>query len=78
MSSTLCFYTDAAKTLGFGLIFDTHWSFGEWPELWKQKNIAFLEFFPIVVGVVMWSSQLANKRVLFYSDNASVIQIINT
>ena len=25
----------------------------------------------------MWSSQLANKRLLYYSDNKSVVQIIN-
>ena len=40
----LMFFTDAPKTLGFGIIFDPHWSFAEWPELWKQQNIAFLEF----------------------------------
>lgn len=77
-SSILSFYTDAAKTLGFGIIFNNHWSYGEWPKEWKEKNIAVLELFPIVLGAVMWSEHLANKRVLFFSDNESVVHIINT
>lgn len=76
-SNILQFFTDAAQSLGFGIIFGRQWAYGEWPDNWKQRNIAILEFFPIVLGVCLWHSELANKKVLFYSDNESVVQVIN-
>ena len=48
-SYSLRFYTDAAKTSGYGLIFGKQWAYGKWPDSWKAQNISFLEFFPIVV-----------------------------
>ena len=76
-SSHLKFYTDAAQSLGFGIVFDRKWVYGKWPPNWNQKNIAFLELFPIVLGVHMWGESLRNRRVLFFSDNESVVHVIN-
>lgn len=30
-SPSIQFYTDAAKTVGYGIVFGTRWAFGEWP-----------------------------------------------
>lgn len=76
-SSHLKFYTDAAQSLGFGIIFGRKWAFGKWPSDWTHKNIAFLELFPIVLGVRMWGDSLANKRILFFTDNDSIVHVIN-
>lgn len=45
--------------------------------MWKTFNIAFLELFPIVIAVHVWGSLMADKRIIFFSDNAAVVDIIN-
>ena len=42
-----------------------------------QLPIAFLELFPIVLALRLWKTVLQNKRVVFWSDNQSVVAIIN-
>ena len=76
-SHNLTFYTDAAQSSGYGILFGKHWAYGTWPDAWKANNICFLEFFPILVGLSTWCSELRNKRVLFMSDNESVVHVIN-
>ena len=76
-SEHLNFYTDAAKSLGFGIVFGASWTYGEWPENWKVKDISFLEFFPILLALNLWCDRLKNKRVMFISDNDSVVHVIN-
>ena len=76
-SSHLKFYTDAAQSLGFGIVFGRKWAYGKWPSDCTHKNIAFLELFPIVPGVQMWGESLANKRILLFTDNDSVVHVIN-
>ena len=76
-SDTLHLYTNAAGSIGFGAVFGCHWLQGLWPEMWKTFNIAFLELFPIVIAVHVWGSLMADKRIIFFSDNAAVVYIIN-
>ena len=72
-------YTDASGSIGFGGYFRGSWFQGHWPEhvLASSPSIAWLEFFPIVVAVTIWGESLSGKRVLFRSDNQSVVAIIN-
>lgn len=54
-SGQLLFYTDAAKSKGYSIVFARHWAYGEWPKNWKnERDISLLEFFPIVVGLSLW------------------------
>lgn len=76
-SDTLTLYTDSAGSIGFGAVFGNRWLHGLWPASWTTYNIAILEFFPIVGAVHIWGSLMADKCVLFYSDNAAVVDIIN-
>ena len=76
-SYNLKFYTDAAQSSGYGILLGKHWAYGTWPDAWKANNICFLELFPIVVGHSTWCSELRNKRVLFMTDNESVVHVIN-
>ena len=73
------FYTDAAGSVGFGISFQNKWAQGRWPVeiLAKNYSIAFLELFPIVVGIQLWGTQLANTKVLFWSDNQTVVHVVN-
>ena len=76
-SQALQLYTDSAGSIGFGAIFGRHWFYGSWPGHWKTYNIALLGLFPIVIAVHIWGSLMSNKRVMFFSDNASVVDVIN-
>lgn len=73
------FYTDSAGSIGFGVYFGGKWVQGKWPSfvLERAYSIAFLELFPIVVGLTIWGPVLANRKVLFWSDNQTVVHVVN-
>jgi hypothetical protein len=77
-------FTDssAAKGNGFGAFFQGSWICKPWPKEWHDrgytKDITLLEYFPILVAIYVWGDRLRNKKVLFYCDNKSVVQVINT
>ena len=68
---------DAAGSLGYGGIFGSEWSFGAWPDEWKQLNITILEFCPIVLSVLLFGDKMCNQRITFFTDNAALVDIIN-
>lgn len=67
---------------GFGIYFQGHWAYGSWPIAWHQqqvtKDITFLELFPIVAALFIWQDELRHRRLVFNSDNQSVVSIINS
>ena len=64
-SHQLKLYTDASGALGFGAILGKHWCYGEWPDSWRHRNIAILEFYPIVLSLHLWGHEMRNRRILF-------------
>ncbi|KAM4771085.1 uncharacterized protein WCC33_002900 [Rhinophrynus dorsalis] len=74
-------YTDAAGAVGFGAFFQGQWCAERWPEAWHSqgltRNLTLLELFPIVVALELWYDGLANKEVVFWTDNMSVVYAIN-
>lgn len=82
--SYLQLYTDSAGGTkgGFGIYFAGSWAHASWPHSWSLSDIVrdmtFLELFPVYVAIVLWSPQLANKRILFHIDNSAVVQVINS
>ncbi len=75
--SDVQFFTDASGGIGFGGYYRGQWFQGRWPEQEKERSIAWLEFFPIVVSVVLWGEQLKGKRIVIRSDNKPAVAIIN-
>lgn len=80
-NSQLELYTDASGSWGFGAFFQGAWSAEAWPASWAQldllRNMTLLELFPIVVAVELWGEDLRNRRVVFWTDNMSVVHVIN-
>ena len=74
-------FTDSAAGigLGFGAVFGHKWTYGIWPQSWHDKeimkDITVLELFPILVCLVVWGHMFKNKKLLFHSDNQSVVYI---
>ena len=74
--------SSGSKGNGFGLYFNGKWAYARWPDEWFSgdilQDITFLEFFPIVVALLIWGPILRNKKIIFRSDNLSVVHIINS
>ena len=75
-SHHLKLYTDASGAIGFGAVFGKHWCYGEWPTSWRHRNIAFLEFYPIVLSLYLWGHLIKDQRVLFFTDNEALVHVI--
>lgn len=73
-STKLDLYTDASSALGFGAIFGSRWCFGKWPASWSYRNIAILEFYPIVLSLYLWGHAMRNRCILFFADNESLVK----
>ena len=72
------FFTDASGSIGFGGFFAGRWFQGHWPaNFGNSHSITFLEFFPVVVAVVLWAPLLSGKRIILRSDNEAVVAILN-
>ncbi len=71
-------YTDAAKSIGYGAILDSHWFAAQWPSSWwNDQNITLLELIPIAVALDVWKHHLRNKAVTIHSDNQALVYALN-
>jgi len=77
MSNTLELYTNSAGSRGYGAVFGKHWLYGKWPHAWHHLNIATLKFFPNVIALHIWGPKMSNKCILLFTDNATLVDIIN-
>ena len=71
-SIKLKLFTDAAGSIGFGAIFGNAWCYGRWPDHWLHRNIAILEFYPIVLSLCLWGNKMRNHSILFFTDNEAL------
>ena len=77
-SDTLRLYSDAAGVHGgFAAVFGNDWFTGIWPPEIEPEHITVKELFPIVLAVEIWGKCLENRKVLFFTDNSAVVEIIN-
>ena len=76
-SVSLQLFTDAAGAHGFGAVFGSHWCYGEWPKTWLGQNIAILEFYPIVLSLMLWGDHIRDRCITFFTDNEALVHVIN-
>ena len=74
---SLQLFTDAAGAYGFGAVFGALWCYGEWPGEWKGQNIAILEFYPIVLSLLLWGDKIRDKCLTIFADNEALVHVIN-
>ena len=72
-------FTDASGGIGFGGFLQGRWFHDHWPPGLDSSNhsIAWMEFFPIVVAMVLWGDRMSRKKIIIRSDNESVVAIVN-
>ena len=68
--------TDASG-FAFSAVLGSKWMQGSFPTSWVKVNIAVKELLPIVLAVKKWGAEFANSRVLFLTDNESIMYVIN-
>ena len=77
-STDLHLFTDASLT-GYGIVCGTHWAHGLFPPQERlNKSMTWREFFPILVAVTIFCSDLADKKICFVTDNSGVYHIIKS
>ena len=82
MATEICMFSDAsrAENLGFGGICNTSWMYSAWPTGFiaeKQPSIEYLELYALVATVCNWVHRYANKRIILFCDNQSVVHMVN-
>ena len=77
-SDSIKLYSDAAGVYGgFAAVFGCRWIAGDWTPDMEPLHITVKELFPIVLALEIWGHLLTNHKLLFLSDNAAVVDIIN-
>ena len=77
-ASEIEIYTDASLE-GYGIVCGTSWIMQPFPKfLEPQPSMTWREFYPILVAVHAFESVLANKKVVFITDNMGVFHIIRS
>lgn len=69
--------SDASGSIGYGAFWGTRWFNGAWKSDQHSSSIAFKELYPIVLAAQIWGGEWQRQHVLFRSDNASVVHLVN-
>ena len=79
------FFSDASAskkiTSGFGCFFKGRWTFAFWEPNYistYKPSIEYLELFALCMGVLTWGHLLKNRRVIIFTDNQSVRDMVNS
>lgn len=75
-SDHVTLHTDASGCHGFAATLGSSWFASPWDDNLVKYQIALKELFPIVL-VLIWGSNMRDKKVLLMSDNMAVVHIIN-
>ena len=70
-SDSLCMSTDAAQSKGYAAVLKNQWLAGSWSPEEQHSHISVLEFYPILLAVLLWEESLKNKNILFLCDNSN-------
>ena len=76
-ASGLTLSTDSSGSWGCAAIFKDECLALRWPPTLPRKNLALLEFYPIVLAVFIWAVELLNARLVVECDNLATVFIIN-
>ena len=77
LANDLNLFTDASGTIGFGIYYQGEWLAEPWPDHIIQSvySIQWKEIFPIFVAATIWGHQWSTKKILFHSDNQTVVDV---
>ncbi|XP_062591615.1 uncharacterized protein LOC134253122 [Saccostrea cucullata] len=76
-SQKLHIYTDASGALGYAAVYGSKWFAQSWLDIHTDYHISVKELFPIVLLVEIWGTHFSNQKILFFTDNIAVVEVIN-
>ena len=79
-ATELDFFTDSSGVVGMGGYCMTEWFYQVWDSTFIQKHnpsIEYLELYAVTTGVLLWIHKFQNKRVVIFTDNESVTNMVN-
>lgn len=76
-SHKLHMYTDASGSMGYAAVYGSKWFVEFWLDIHANYHISIKELFPIVLLMEIWGTHLSNQKILFFSDNLAVVQVVN-
>ena len=68
----------AASNCGFSAYFKNEWFADKWPRDTQDISVPVKEMIPVVIAAELWGHLWARKRVLFRSDNLSVVSTLQS
>ena len=68
-------FTDAAKALGYGLIFGSKWIYGEWDQEALDLSISVLEMYPIALAFLIFSHNFKGRSIIIHTDNEALVHV---
>lgn len=73
------FYMDSSSTIGAGGFWNGHYFYLKWPSWLKSLDlsIGYLELYALTAGILLWSHELKNKRIVIFCNNQSVVHMLN-
>ena len=76
-SLSLNLFTDASSHVAAGVFGSSWFRFG-YPAAWADYNITFLEMFPILVALEVFSEHFKNTSVVFHTDNQAITFVLKS
>ena len=70
-------YTDAAKSSGYGLVMGKKWLSGKWGQEAVDLSISALEMYPILLVLLIFSSELKKKSLVIPTDIEALVHVFN-
>lgn len=70
-------YSDASGSIGYAAVLGSQWFAEKWLKQHQEYHITIKELFPIVLALEIWGKKLKDHKILFFSDNMAVVEIIN-
>ena len=73
-------YSDASGKISMGALCEGSWMYKLWPKEFIERHspsIEFLELYAVTAGVLTWIHRFKNRRIILFSDNKSVVDMIN-
>ena len=75
-SDVLNLFSDASG-FAFRAVFRDAWLQGIFPDTQQDDHISVKELLPIVLAVRVWSHLFRDSRILLFTDNTAVVEVIN-
>ena len=76
-SSDVLHLASDASGFAFSAVLQNSCIQGSFPPSWSPVHISSKELLPIVLAIRTWAPRLANRRIIFLTDNSAAMEVIN-